>query len=254
MKRLITAAILIPLIVYLVLWAHAWAFLAVLATVGLLCFHEYSGMVEGHGDNRPGAWAIAAGLALLLAPNAGYAAALVAMLAMAVATLRARELNTVLPAAGAALLGVLYVFGSWRCAAELRWINPHWLMFALAINWVGDTAAMYAGKALGRNKLAPHVSPGKTWEGSLGSIAGSLAFAALYARFLEPAPLWQVLLIAAAGNVAGQIGDLCESALKRGAHLKDSSTLLPGHGGWLDRVDSSLFSVPLVYFLVRIFG
>lgn len=254
MKRLITAALLIPLIVYLVLWAHAWAFLAVLAAVAVLCFHEYSGMVEGHGVERPGLWAIAAGLALLLAPHAGYAAVLAAMLAMGLATLRARDLNTVLPSAGAALLGIVYIFGAWRCAAELRWINPHWLMFALAINWMGDTAAMYAGRTFGRRKLAPHVSPGKTWEGSLGSLAGSLVFAALYARFLTPSPLWQILLIAAAGNIAGQIGDLCESALKRGAHLKDSSTLLPGHGGWLDRVDSSLFSVPLVYFLVRIFG
>jgi phosphatidate cytidylyltransferase len=100
--------------------------------------------------------------------------------------------------------------------------------------------------------MAPRVSPAKSWEGAAGSVAGSMLFGGLYAHYLIPqAPLAGALALAAAGNVAGQLGDLCESALKRGAGVKDSGTLLPGHGGWLDRIDSSLFSVPAVYALLK---
>jgi phosphatidate cytidylyltransferase len=97
------------------------------------------------------------------------------------------------------------------------------------------------------------VSPAKTWEGAVGSVAGGLLAGAVYAHYLIPsAPLFEVLLLAAAGNIAGQVGDLCESAMKRGAGVKDSGTTLPGHGGWLDRIDSSLFSIPVVYALVEL--
>jgi phosphatidate cytidylyltransferase len=89
-------------------------------------------------------------------------------------------------------------------------------------------------------------------EGAVASLVASAIYAAIYFPLLLPAvPLWKALAIAAAGNIAGQIGDLCESALKRGAGVKDSSTLLPGHGGWLDRLDSSLFALPVVWLLVR---
>jgi len=166
--------------------------------------------------------------------------------------LRAKKLETALASAAAALLGVVYIFGAWRCAILLRSANPHWLMLALLIGWAGDTAALYAGRAFGRNKLAPRVSPAKTWEGSAASlIAGTLA-GVVYAYFLIPAaPLTLTTALSLAGNAAGQVGDLCESAFKRGAGLKDSGHSLPGHGGWLDRIDSSLFSIPVVYLLLR---
>jgi phosphatidate cytidylyltransferase len=151
------------------------------------------------------------------------------------------------------LLGVVYIFGAWRCALALRLINPHWLMIALLVSWAGDTAALYVGRSIGRHKLAPRVSPSKTWEGSIGSVIGGVLAAGIYAHYLIPsAPLWAVLGVAAAGNIAGQLGDLCESAFKRGAGVKDSGTTLPGHGGWLDRIDSSLFSIPVVYALLRV--
>ena len=126
-------------------------------------------------------------------------------------------------------------------------------MIALLVSWAGDTAALYVGRAFGRHKLAPRVSPSKTWEGSIGSVAGGVLAAAIYAHYLIPsAALWAVLAVGAAGNIAGQVGDLCESAFKRGAGMKDSGTTLPGHGGWLDRIDSSLFSIPVVYALLRV--
>jgi phosphatidate cytidylyltransferase len=126
-------------------------------------------------------------------------------------------------------------------------------MIALLVSWAGDTAALYVGRTLGRHKLAPRVSPSKTWEGTIGSVIGAVVAAGIYAHYLIPSePLWKVLAIAAAGNIAGQLGDLCESAFKRGAGMKDSGTTLPGHGGWLDRIDSSLFSIPVVYAVVRV--
>jgi phosphatidate cytidylyltransferase len=177
---------------------------------------------------------------------------LVGLLGMALA-LRVRDLKDSMASASAFTLGVVYIFGAWRCARELHAISPHWLMFALLVSWAGDTAALYVGKAFGRHKLAPLVSPAKTWEGAAGSLVGGVLAGGLYAHFLLPAtPLNIVLPVAAAGNIAGQFGDLCKSAWKRGAGVKDSGTMLPGHGGWLDRIDASLFAVPVVYALLKL--
>ncbi len=149
------------------------------------------------------------------------------------------------------LLGLVYIFGAWRCAWLLRSISPHWLMFGLAVNWVGDMAAFYVGSAIGRHRLAPRVSPKKSWEGAIGSVIAGAAFGAAYLHWaIAAVPLWEALGLAAAVNVAGQVGDLAESAIKRGAGVKDSGNSLPGHGGWLDRVDSSLFGLPVLYFLL----
>lgn len=99
---------------------------------------------------------------------------------------------------------------------------------------------------MGRHKLAPILSPGKTWEGAASSLAGSLLFGWLFLGYFAPhRGVTEALVLSALVNVAGQIGDLAESAIKRGAGRKDSGTLLPGHGGWLDRMDSSLFAMPV---------
>jgi phosphatidate cytidylyltransferase len=119
------------------------------------------------------------------------------------------------------------------------------------LNWVGDSAAYYVGRKLGRHKLAPRISPGKSWEGSIASVAASIVFAVVYlTRLIPSVEIWQAVLLGGVGNIAGQIGDLAESALKRGAGVKDSGTMLPGHGGWLDRVDSILFAMPVICWLV----
>ena len=252
MKRLATALVLTPLIVWVVLGAPQWAFLGVLAIIGGLAFYEYDRIAAEHGFLRAGIPGLVAGLALLLAPSPWVVATLAGVAAMTW-SLRATDLAKSLPSAAAFLLGIVYIFGSWRTAVDLREISRHWLMFALLINWAGDTAAYYVGRNFGKHKLAPRVSPAKTWEGAAGSVVGALVSGGVYAHYLLPETLVIVVLaLATAGNVAGQIGDLCESAFKRGAGVKDSGTLLPGHGGWLDRIDSSLFSVPVVYALVRL--
>ena len=252
MKRVLTALLLGPLITWIVLAGPNLAFLAVLTAVALLCFYEYSGLVAAYGIDRPGPVGFAGGvLLLLLEGDLALPITLVALAALAV-SMNPRNLSKTLPRAAALVFGVLYCFGTLKWAVPLRAMSPYWLLFALAVAWVGDIAAYYMGKAIGRHKLAPSISPGKTWEGSAGSLLGSLAFALLYAHWLLPGtPMPLAAGLAAAANLAGQIGDLAESALKRGAGVKDSGNMLPGHGGWLDRVDSNLFSVPVVYWLAH---
>jgi phosphatidate cytidylyltransferase len=167
--------------------------------------------------------------------------------------MRSEDLAEVLPRAAAMLLGVVYVFGPWKCAILLREISPYWLLFALAINWVGDASAFYAGKNIGMHKLAPRISPGKSWEGALASVIAAVAFGVFYLRHFWPEmSVFAAVAVSALANAAGQLGDLAESALKRGAGVKDSGTILPGHGGMLDRVDSTLFTMPVVYVYLRL--
>ena len=253
MTRIITALVLLPLVVWIVLAGPQWSLLALMAAVGLIAFHEFDTIAAAQGVSRSGLAGLAAGLVLLLAPEPVWVAIVVLALALMTLEFRQTDLAKSMTSAATALLGVVYIFGAWRCAIALRAVNPHWLMIALLVSWAGDTAALYVGRAFGRHKLAPRVSPSKTWEGSIGSVVGGVLAAGVYAHFLIPsAALWVVLAVAGAGNIAGQVGDLCESAFKRGAGVKDSGTTLPGHGGWLDRIDSSLFSIPVVYALLRV--
>lgn len=202
MTRLLTALVLIPLVVWLILGAPTWAFLVALIVVGSFALRE----VVQIGKNT----------------------------------------------AVSVLGGIVYIGGAWLCAFYLRETNPHWLLFAFLLCWAGDTAAFYVGKNFGRHKLAPTISPGKTREGALASLAGGLLAGWLYAHFLiTSAPIGLVIMAALMGNLAGQMGDLLESAYKRWGGVKDSGSSLPGHGGWLDRIDSSLLSIPVVYVLVQ---
>lgn len=250
MKRVLTALVLFPLVTYVVVWSPQWAVLAVTALVALLCFHEYSGIAAGYQDGKLGPLGYGAGLLILALP--GNAQAMLAVIALALIALslalRADDLRGGIVRAAFLLLGVVYVFGCWRFAPLLRAQNRYWLLYALVLNWIGDIGAYYIGRAVGRHKLAPVVSPGKSWEGSAASLAASLIFGFFFLRWAIPAvPPAAALGLSAAANIAGQFGDLCESALKRGAGVKDSGTLLPGHGGMLDRVDSTLFTLPVVY-------
>ena len=249
MLRLVTALFLIPAVTWVIFAAPNPAFYAVVALFAILCYREYLALVAAHGLLNFLPVGYAAGLVLLADPSW---AVLLAAAGLGL-SLRNTDLAQVLKSGGAFALGLLYVFGAWRAAIDLRAFGPHWLFFAVALNWAGDSAAYYIGKNFGRRRLAPSVSPNKSIEGALASVAASMIFGVVCFRYLDPAfPVWQVLLLSAAGNVAGQIGDLAESALKRGAGVKDSGAMLPGHGGWLDRLDSSLFSMPMVLILLRL--
>jgi len=262
MKRVVTGLILIPIFAYVTIWAPHEVFLVAAAIVGLLSFREYGGLVAHYKIRAPGPSGYVAGLLLLVLPLEPTLifVVLIALLAMGLA-MTSSDLAGALPFAAAFVLGILYVFGCLRAGVDLRRLSPlgthgeYWLFFALSVSWVGDMAAFYFGRMLGRHKLAPRISPAKSWEGSFASTALSLVYAYFYFKYLlTPVPLLWVFGIAAAANIAGQAGDLCESAIKRGAGVKDSGTMLPGHGGWLDRIDSNLFAMPVVYYLAGFVG
>jgi phosphatidate cytidylyltransferase len=161
-----------------------------------------------------------------------------------------RPLVETLPAAGISASGLLLVAFPLTYGIRLHGLSsdgPKLLLFALVIVWVGDTVAYFVGRAAGKHPLAPHLSPKKTWEGTVASFAGSLLAGAVFTRWLN-APVWHLVVMAGAGNVAGQIGDLLESAYKRSAGVKDSGGLLPGHGGMLDRVDALILAIPVVWY------
>ena len=249
MTRVLTAAVLIPLILCVVFLASFWVLFGVTALVALICYSEYSGIVAGYGVGKLGPVGYAAGLLVLaMQPQDGYLIfTLLALIAMSLA-MRAADLAKALPQTAFLLLGIVYIFGAWKFAILLRAASPHWLAYALLLNWIGDTCAYYIGKHFGRHPLASRISPKKTWEGAAASLTGSVIFGIVYlSRTLPTVSPLEAGLLSVAVSVAGQLGDLAESALKRGAAVKDSSTLLPGHGGLLDRVDSTLFALPVVY-------
>ena len=255
MKRILTAAALIPIVVYVVLLANFWVFFAVLVTVAFLCYREFDAVAEAYGLGPPGPLGYGAGLLLLVSRQETWLLILGLALILMVAAMRGDDLAKALPRAAVLLAGIVYIFGSWKCAMPLRELNPHWLMYGLLVNWVGDAGAYYVGRRWGRHKMAPRISPNKSWEGAVASVAASVLIAGAYLLHFVP---WiavpQAVALTVAANAAGQLGDLTESALKRGAGLKDSGAILPGHGGFLDRVDSTLFSLPLIYAYLKLAG
>ncbi len=175
------------------------------------------------------------------------------------------------PAAAASAFAFAYIALPMAMLVQLRqqWAGAFWLLYLLLVVWAGDIFAYFVGRSLGRHLMAPRISPKKTWEGAAASLAASLAVGILLFSHglqissfllrvglierrdglfgLEKPNLWPVILLTVAVNVAAQLGDLVESLIKRGAGVKDSGTILPGHGGMLDRIDALLFAVPVVW-------
>ena len=257
MKRLLTGLVITPFFFFTILSAPDWFFLAALAAVALCCFYEYLGIAAAHlpglePDPRRNPAGYLAGVFLLILPQGEALYLTLFALLIWILALRTKSLAQILPVAAMTVFGVIYVFGSWRCGVGLRAMSPWWMLFAVAINWVGDTFAFYFGKNFGKHRLAPVISPGKSWEGTIASLISTMILGVWFLHWKFPqVGVGQAVVLCAVANVAGQVGDLCDSAIKRGAGVKDSGNLLPGHGGWLDRVDSSLFSVPVVYWLLQ---
>jgi phosphatidate cytidylyltransferase len=257
MRRVLTSLVLIPLVIYLVLLANWWLMAAVVALVACVCFYEYRNLAAAYGFGAPSVFGYGAGLLLLFAnadPWAWLLLVLAALIALAL-EMRVPDLRQSLPRAALLVMGLLYAFCCWKCALELRARNPHWLMYALLVSWAGDIGGYYIGRRFGKRRLAERISPNKTWEGTAASLVCSAAIAGAYlVRFVPGVPVIQAVSLTLAANAAGQLGDLGESVIKRGAGAKDSGALLPGHGGMLDRVDSVLFVLPVVYAYVRLAG
>jgi phosphatidate cytidylyltransferase len=278
-KRVVTAAVLIPLVVGLVLRGSTAMLSLGVALVTLLALFEYFALGDAIGHRAYRFWTATCALALIyvqwraaIAPWYELSGGLTLqrktglfaggmppleivfflfVLGVAVLTLWTRRpLVEGLPAAGISSSGLLLVAFPLTYAVRLHGLGtegPVLLLFALVITWVGDSAAYFVGRAVGKHALAPHLSPKKTWEGTAASLVASLLVAAVFGRWLS-APLPHLLAMGAAGNVAGQVGDLLESAYKRSAGVKDSGGLLPGHGGILDRIDALILAIPVVWY------
>lgn len=261
MKRVVTALFLVPVCIYSALFAPWWFFFGIVAIVALLCMREYAAITDTFAP-----LGYLAGLLLLFAPqHESLLLIVVAALAAMCLQFSTASAEKGFARAASLALGIVYIFGSWKTGILLHDGNEkpaafgvlaghHWLMFGLMVNWIGDTSAYYVGKNFGRHKMAPAISPGKSWEGAAASAVTGMIFGVIYLPLAirGTSPLIAGAL-ALAANIAGQVGDLAESAVKRGAGVKDSGGLLPGHGGMLDRVDSSMFALPVLYTLSTLF-
>ena len=257
MTRVLSAAILLPILIGTVAYLPPIATLGLALLAAALAFVEYARLAEGLGARVPRALAGAAVLAACVAVAAGSNAtelvlltALITVGALAVAT--ARPGPGVLADAAAALFPVIYIGLPLGSLAALRVAGRDVVgLLALGII-VSDSAQYYCGRAFGRHLLAPAISPKKTVEGAIGGvIVGGAAILAGGLRVFPDARLPLLMLMAAAVVAVGFVGDMFESLLKRSAGVKDSSTLIPGHGGVLDRIDSWLFAGPVFYVFVR---
>ncbi|HXM98714.1 MAG TPA: phosphatidate cytidylyltransferase [Candidatus Dormibacteraeota bacterium] len=261
-KRVVTAALLIPIVVGLVLYGSTAAVAVATAVIVLLALVEYFRLGDAVGHRAYRLWTATCALVLIFvqytadvveffgARNGVGEVFFLFVVGIGVLTLfTKRPMVEALPSAGISSSALLLVAFPLTYAIRLHGVaqGPVLLLFALVITWVGDSVAYFVGGAFGKNPLAPHLSPKKTWEGSVASFAGSLVVAVIFRRWLN-ASLPLLLGMAAVGNVAGQMGDLLESAYKRSVGVKDSGGLLPGHGGVLDRIDALILTIPVVWY------
>jgi phosphatidate cytidylyltransferase len=289
LKRIATAVVLIPVVLMLILRAPVPVLSVVAAAVALITVQEFLKITESYGVQPlclP-AYVFVGLLFLLLAASTAaeapqlsalkfvfglaFAAAVAPFVFLTIAMRRA-QLSGAYPAAAASTFAVVYVALPMAMLVQLRqqYAGAFWLLYLLLVVWAGDIFAYFVGRLLGRHLMAPRVSPKKTWEGAMASLAASLLVGSLLFSHalqistfllriglidrrdglfgLEKPELWPIILLTLVLNIAAQLGDLVESLIKRGAGVKDSGTILPGHGGMLDRIDALLFAAPVLWF------
>ena len=272
-QRIAFAGVAIPLAVGL-LWLGGWPFAAALAALGVLGAREVYDLARRQGIDaldRTG-WIAAAAIPILgywaKAQLALYVGALWLMITLVVAMMRRGPNGRPLEAVAVTLFGCLYASGLLAFLIAIRHggdtarsplAHASLTLFPLVLTWVGDTAAMAAGTAFGGPKLAPVLSPKKTWAGAIGGAVSCVLLALVLGLHVLNRQGWhfhagQLLLIGLVVSVVGQVGDVAESLFKRQAGVKDSSTLIPGHGGVLDRLDSLYFVVPAAAGLFKLYG
>ena len=289
LKRIATAVVLIPVVVALVLRAPVPVLAVVAAAVALITVQEFLKLTESYGVEplRFPTYVFVGLLFLLLAMSAAaetpQLAALKFVLGLAFASaiapfvfltiaMRRTQMSGAYPAAAASAFAFAYIALPMAMLVQLRQLaaGAFLLLYLLVVVWAGDIFAYFVGRSLGRNLMAPRISPKKTWEGAAASLAASLLVGSLLFSHalqvssfllrmgliqrrdgifgLEKPEMWPIILLTIALNLAAQLGDLVESLIKRGAGVKDSGTILPGHGGMLDRIDALLFAAPVLWY------
>jgi phosphatidate cytidylyltransferase len=276
-KRVATAAVLMPVVIGLVVWGTTTVVAVAVAILTTVALWEYFGLGEAIGHRGYRVWTVVCAVLLIYAQWAECYATngnehlycfslppftklltplwvfFLFVLGLTVITLWGkRALVETLPAAGISSSALLLVAFPLSYAVPLHGLGangPKFLLFACGITWAADTVAYFVGRGIGKHLLAPHLSPKKTWEGSVGGMMGSLVVAWAFSYWIR-IPVGHLLAMGAIGNVAGQMGDLLESAYKRSAGVKDSGGLLPGHGGILDRIDALILCIPVIWYYV----
>jgi phosphatidate cytidylyltransferase len=276
-SRVLSALVLLPVIALLVWWS-VWPVVVATATTTLIGLLELYGAFAAGGYRPRTSLGIGIGLALVLAvalrPVVSFDLLPLALTGAIMASLIAELLRPshegTLPDWALTLAGALYVgwlLSHFILLRELTkpllpaplsplGIEPGaaWVYMALAITFLQDTTAYFVGRSLGRHKLAPTLSPKKTWEGAAGGMAGAIIGSLAGTLLLGlPIGLGAGILLGVVGGVVGPLGDLAESLIKRQVGLKDAGSIIPGHGGVLDRADSLLFTAPALYYLIRLF-
>jgi len=288
LTRIATAVVLIPLVLVLVLKAPAYPLVIVAAAVALLAIAEFLKLTAHYGVESLAALThayVAAFFIFVIVVSSNrtpliettstiYGIALAAALAPFIfltAAMRRPEMSSGYPAAAASVFAFAYIAIPMALLVEIRRqpAGAIWVIYTLLAVWAGDVFAYFIGKAIGRHRMSPEVSPKKTWEGAIASIVASIVVGTLWMEHasaissallraglidrrdgifsLEQPQLWPIIFLSAVVNIAAQLGDLVESLIKRGAGVKDSGSILPGHGGMLDRIDAMLFAVPTVW-------
>ena len=260
--RLATAAVAIPLLLALIFWVPLWAFAVVVGGLALLAMVEYAGLAfPAQPRDRAvalllGAFVIAAAAAAGPGPLVSFALVAAAVIGLSWTVLGRADFERGLSDLGLTLVGVLYVGLLLPHFIWLRQIEqgPAWVTLVLAVGMAGDTSGYFVGHAVGRHRLMPRVSPGKTVEGAVAILVGSaIAGAAVKLLLLRSRSWTEMLVLGLAMGVLGQLGDLSESVMKRTYGTKESGWIFPGHGGVLDRIDSLLFPVSFVYYYLVVF-
>ncbi len=278
-RRVAFSAVAIP-VAALAAYVGGWALAALLAVIGVLATREIYDLAAATGLDPLRRSGMAAALALPLATYwakgsevhfaepALYLGALWMIGVVAAAMWRRGPGGRPLASVAVTVFGVLYAPGLLCFAIVLRHpsgvgpdsaLGAGLLFFPLALTWIGDTAAMAGGKLIGGPALAPVLSPRKTWAGAVTGLVVTLVAAWVYALWVlgplgRPLSPLAAVLAGLAISVSGQVGDVAESLFKREVGVKDSSTLIPGHGGMLDRVDSLLFALPVTAGVLRLLG
>ena len=274
--RIATAAVLIPFVVAVVLYGSTGAMAAVAGLVGLLALLEFFAMGEHIGLHGYRLWTSVCALAVLFQQWAATEAQSLSLAgdlrltrnstaaelplelvllvfvlgAAAIVFFSRRALAGALGDLGISAAGLIFIILPFSALVRLdgiRGIGPRVALFVLTMVWAGDTAAYFVGRGFGRLRMARQLSPGKTWEGAAANLLGSLAVGVAFAGWLH-IDARHMVAMAGLGNIAGQAGDLLKSAYKRSAGVKDSGTLLPGHGGMLDRIDALILAAPVVWY------
>ncbi len=276
LKRTLTALFLIPPVIYLIGWSPKWLFVLAVCVAVILALREYFALCRAMNLQVYPWVGYGGALALCVVPTPGNTPAFPwsVALVMVVSTLalkRNTDLKNYLSAVSLTFLGIIYIGFTLSCLILIRFqsypigsvaggtgnegrsisAGAMCLLFMFLVIWAGDICAYLVGRPFGRIPFFARISPRKTWEGALAGLAGSLLAAWAFDHwFWKTGQVIATLLLAGWVAVAGQVGDLVESAIKRGANQKDSGTLLPGHGGFLDRIDSLLFAAPALWLAI----